>query len=472
MRALTLPSLAPRFDLDLPLWPLQRAALMAPAQEILFGGAAAGGKSYLLRVATILWCLWVPGFQAYLFRRHYPDLKKNHLQGSGNYHELLAPLVSAGHCEIVERQIRFWNGSSINLSALQYHKDLAKYHGAEIHGLAMDESTHFTGDEYTYLRGRVRLGGLSIPPGLEMKFPRILCGTNPGGRGHHYFKLGFVDLGAFTVTKMPKKEGGMTRTFIPARLEDNPTTLINDPDYADRLEGLGDPLLVKALREGDWEIIAGSMFAERWRARLHVIDPFPIPVNWKIWRGGDDGFAAPASVSWMTRDPLGHSYFVIAELYRKAMDAPEWARRTIEIDHAIPRIDASGEWFPNPEAISGGIDTSAFAKHGEARLSRGAQMNKLGAKWRRIEKGPGSRVRDVQNFQRLLATNAGDPGKRPGIMFFRSCRNHIRTIPALLRDERKPEDVDTDMEDHAWDSCRYAITSRHSGGSTTRVAGI
>ena len=102
----------------------QEQAIASPARETLFGGAAGGGKSYLIRAAQISWCLQVPGLQCYLFRRHFDDLTKNHLEGNMNFHELLAPLITAGQAEIVAHQVRFYTGSRINLSHLQHKKYL------------------------------------------------------------------------------------------------------------------------------------------------------------------------------------------------------------------------------------------------------------------------------------------------------------------------------------------------------------
>lgn len=439
-------------DLQLELHQKQSWALQAPATEVVYGGAAGGGKSHLIRVASIIWAMTVPGLQIYLFRRSFPELKQNHLEGAGSYPILLAPLIAAKLCRIVDMEIRFWNGSKIKLRHLQSAASLGLYQGAEIHVLLVDELTHFTDEEYRYLRGRMRLGGLKIPDGCPWEFPRSLCGTNPGGVGHHWVKKGFVDLGAFRVQRMSKKEGGMLRTFIPAKLEDNAT---QDPAYADKLEGLGDPLLVRALLDGDWSIIAGAMFGGVWRPDRHVCEPFAIPVDWKIWAGMDDGYTAPASCHWMTQSPYTGTYYVIDELYETGMLADRYVEKVLDRQYRIKR-EENGRTVLNDEEFRGFMDNGCWKEEGSAEISRGKQM---AAKLRMkpVEKWNGSRVDAVQNFHRLLAPNPRDPKGRPGIIFFSNCTEAIRTIPALPRDPRDQEDILTTGEDHAWDSVRYGL---------------
>jgi hypothetical protein len=305
----------------------------------------------------------------------------------------------------------------------------------------MDELTHFEEHHYRYLRGRCRIGSLKIDPSFVGRLPRIVCGTNPGGIGHHFVKRTFIRLGPMRPVKMPAKEGGMIRIFIPAKLQDNPALLLNDPDYEDRLEALGDPVLVRAMKEGDWDVVAGAMFGDTWRRTRHVCEPFPIPSDWEIWRGADDGFAAPAACYWLTQDRKLKTYYVIDEIYKPKMLPDEYAERVLKKDKGIERI-ASGEVYHNEETLDGLMDDQAFADTGQGPITRGDQIVKLGAKFRPVEKWAGSRVARVQNLHRLLAPNKLDPEGRPGIIFFDRCKKAIETIPTLPRDEKRIEDVD------------------------------
>lgn len=458
---------APRLELQ--LYQQQERALTAPAEEILYGGAAGGGKSHLMRAAATIYCTSVPGLNAYFFRRFFPDLVKNHMEGPGSFHMLLAPLVNSGHVEIVQKEIRFWNGSRIFLNHMNHEKDLPRFQGSEIHALFMDELTHFTESMYRYLRGRMRLGGLKIPDHLAGKFPRMMAGTNPGGVGHVWVKRTFVKAGAYHIKRSSDEEGGMRRVFVPARAVDNPSLLANDPRYLQRLEGLGDPVLVKAMRDGDWNIVAGAVYGYVWRQERHVCRPFRIPRGWKIWRGADDGFAAPAAVYWFTQNPNTKTVYVVAELYEAKMLPETMAAKIKRIDSRI----IMGDGKPYGEPIKGILDSAAFADTGQQNaIPRGKVMNAHGCRFKPCEKWPGSRVDRVKHLHRLLAKNPLCPKGGPGLVFFDTCENAIETIPALPRDPHDIEDVDTDAEDHPFDAVTYGLMWKQPLHKKTDIGGI
>lgn len=249
----------------------QRKAFNSPATEILYGGAVGGGKSYLMRICAITWAYEIPNLNIYLFRRTFDELKKSHMEGPNGFRAMLNPWVKAGFVDIVEHEIRFANGSRIFLAHLQLEANVNNYLSTEMHVLMIDEASSFSEGMYKMLRSRVRMSGLDIPEKYAGRFPRVLLSSNPGGIGHQWLKGGFVDgVEDQEIRQMPPEEGGFKRQFISAKLEDNPTLMQENPTYAASLEGLGSPELVKAMRHGDWNVIAGAYFPE-FKEDRHVI---------------------------------------------------------------------------------------------------------------------------------------------------------------------------------------------------------
>ena len=282
-------------EVNLRLQPKQAYAFQSIATEILYGGAKYGGKSHLFRVAMIMWSCQIDGLQSYLFRRTFPDLWRNHMDGPGSFIELLRPLVKAGYAGYngAKNYWEFWNGSKIHLCHCQYDKDQENYQGAEIHVLCIDQLEQWSKAVYKFLRAQVRLGGLQLPEEYIGRFPRILSGANPGGPGHNWVKADFV-------VRMPEEEGGMLRQYIPARLEDNRIGVDLDPGYESRLH-IGGPAMYKALRWGMWNIVAGGAIDDVWDPDIHVIPPFEIPYTWRVTRSLDWGSTSPFSVGWWAK---------------------------------------------------------------------------------------------------------------------------------------------------------------------------
>lgn len=445
--------------ITLDLQPMQAQAFMTPATELLYGGAAGGGKSHLIRAAFIAWANMIPGLQLGLFRRMYPDLKANHLEGPTSFPALLAEQTKAGECRIVQGEITWSNGSRISLNHCQHEKDVFRYQGAEFHVLGFDELTHFTESQYRYLRGRLRMTGLKVPPHLARLFPRIISGSNPGGLGHTWVKEMFVNHGAGKIHRTSAKEGGMLRQFIPAKLSDNAILTSSDPDYGNRLEGLGDPVLVQALRDGNWDVAAGAMYGSVWRKARHTCDPFAIPIDWDIWMGSDDGYEAPAACYWITQNPQTKTFYIIAELHKAHMLPGAFAEHIKRISAQIMRRISPTHCQPEGPHTSfkGSLDSAAFNDNGTGDIPRGNQLKALGIRFAPVEKWPGSRVHRAQMLHKLLAVNPDDPAGGPGVVFFNTCVEAIKHIPALPRDKNNIEDVDTDGNDHSYDGVTYGL---------------
>lgn len=462
----------PSLETVLKLQYKQGLAFLSKATELLYGGAAGGGKSHLMRVAAIWWCMSIPGLQVYIFRREFPDLYKNHMEGPTSFPSLLAQWILRKWCSINHQKgvIRFWNGSCIHLCHCQYEHDVFGYQGAEIHVLLIDEITHWTESMYTYLRGRVRMTGLTLPPEYVGLFPRILVGGNPGGIGHNWVKATWIDtVGPFELKQMPEEDGGMLRSFIPAKLEDNPALRISDPHYKSRLKGLGNPALVKAMLEGDWDIVAGGMFDDVWDRSIHVIEPFAIPPSWYIDRSFDWGSSKPFSVGWWAESdgteavlPNGRRWcvppgtlFRIHEWYGwngKANQGLKLSDKTIAVGINERQVD----WGIHGRTNPGPADSSIFDEiNGDSPAKQQAAAQVY---WTEADKRPGSRVRRWSLMRARFQASLKPRMEEPGIFIFNNCKDgFIRTVPVLPRDQKKTDDVDTASEDHCGDESGYRI---------------
>jgi hypothetical protein len=469
--------------MDLRLHPRQGDAFLSPATEILYGGAAGGGKSHLLRIAALAYSYAIPGLQTYLFRRTYPELLRNHMQGPSSFPVLLAGLVKAKLASINwgDMLIEFWNDSIIHLCHCQREKDVYLYQGAEIHLLLPDELTLFAAPQYRFLRSRVRIAGLEIPERYRDQFPRIIASSNPGNVGHNWVKAAWIDpKPPMEIWSAPPEEGGMRRQFIPARLADNPS-IVNPEQYRLQLQGLGDPALVKAMEDGDWNIVAGGAIDDVWDEDVHVIPPFAIPSSWHIDRSLDWGSSKPFSIGlWAESDgteaalpdgsrrwwPKG-TLFRIMELYGWNGQPNEGCKKLAgDVATELLQVEAQGPYRGRVQQ-DGPADSSIFdAGENDSAASIADTFAKHGVRWSRADKGPGSRKQGLEAVRGRLSASKKRPMEDPGIFFFSNCRHAIRTIPTLPRDPNNSEDVDTASEDHPYDETRYRIRAvRHAAGS-------
>lgn len=437
--------------LNLNLHPKQAEALNTEAREVLYGGAVGGGKSHLMRVAAIIWCSMIPGLQVYIFRRLYDDLIKNHIEGPKGFRAMLAPWVDAGFCEIIEGEIRFWNGSKIYLCHCQHDKDRFKYQGAEIHVLMIDELTHFSEVIYRFLRARCRAVGLNVPPEYAGRFPRILCGSNPGNLGHMWVKATWIDPAPpMKAHKAAANEGGMLRQYIPARLDDNPSMAQDDPEYRDRVKGLGSEALVRAMEEGDWDVVDGAYFPE-FNVLRHVRRPVALPDHWVRFRSFDWGSAKPFWCGWIavsdgTLQQFPKNALVV---YREWYGA---SAPNVGLKLTAEQVAAGIAERERGDKIDYGVaDPAIFSEDGGPSLAMRMATSKV--YWR-----PADNKR-LPGWDQLRARLIGEDDK-PMVYFFDTCRDIIRTLPAMQHDTTRPEDLDSDAEDHAADGLRYGLMSR------------
>lgn len=480
--------------IDLYLQPKQTLVFQSLAQEILFGGAAGGGKSHLLRVIAIYYALIVPGIQIYLFRRQVSDLEKNHIYGSGSLLVLLCDYLEQGQVKYnsQKKSISFFNGSIIHLNHLKNDLDLVRFQGVEIHILLIDELTHFTEKQYRFLRSRTRLGDLSIKSfDAKQKLPLIIGASNPGSIGHVWVKRTFISFNEpGEIKKSSKKEGGRTRQFIPSRLEDNYILLKNDPDYEDRLSGLGDPLLVKAMREGNWDIVVGGALDDVWSEIKIKLPTFNIPPSWKLDRSFDWGSTHPFSVGWWAESDGSEAKLSDGSTFcpppRSLIRIAEWyGTREIGSNQGLrysPKQIAVGILEKEAYLRKSGIISSVInAGPADNQIRDNVRsdvktieksMAEYGVKWQKSDKTPGSRINGLTLLrQRLLETKKDHP-ENPALYICSCCKDAFSVLPVLPRDPTKVEDVDTKSEDHIYDEIRYRVLKADSEAMSINISTV
>ncbi len=406
--------------------PKQEIFHTCPAFEVLYGGAAGGGKTEALLWEAVISCLERPNFHAIFLRRTFPDLEQSVLvRAQKQIPKSLAKYSAEKH------RFTFINGSILDFGHAKEERDVYDYRGAEFGLICFDELTMFTKTQYEFLLTRCR----SSDP---LVVPRVRAGTNPTGEGRDWVKRRFVDPAApGRIFKDPKT--GLTRCYIHATLYDNPALMRADPNYIKRLEM--QPKHVRdALLYGSWDSFEGQAFSE-WNPEIHVIEPFPIPDSWTRWATVDWGYAAPFGVLYFAMDRDGYKYLV-NEIYGCDPDRPNQGIG-LSAD-VVARLILEHQKQPTYG------DPQMWAKHdtgpsvAETMLAAGVPLLKATR----------DRVQGKLQVHYHLATWRG----KPRLRVFSTCRHLIRTLPTLTTDVRDPEKVNTKhSEDHLYDALQYGL---------------
>ncbi len=409
--------------LSLSITKKQKQFIDATEDEVLFGGAAGGGKSYGQIVDALLFALKYPGSKQLILRRSFSELDKSLIRTSLSlYPKEIYTFNSSSHTG------RFKNGSVIDFGYCATENDVYQYQSAEYDCIRFDELTHFTEMQYVYLISRIR-GANDYPK-------QVKSSTNPGGVGHTWVKERFVDPSPPSVPFMGT--GEMRRIFIPSLLSDNSFLAASDPDYERRLLALPERER-RALLYGEWDIFEGQYFTEFKRER-HVIEPFEIPAHWRKYRTLDYGLDRLA-VLWIAVAPGGGAY-VYREYCESGLSISAAARaiceRTPPGEDIYATLAPPDLWSRSQE--SGKSKASIFSEYG-VNFTRTSNDRECG--WLAVKE--------------LLAVGEGGA---PRLRIFSSATELIRCLPALTIDKLRPTDCATEPHDitHAPDALRgFAI---------------
>lgn len=423
------------------------------ADEVLYGGAAGGGKSYAICWDAFVRCMMYPETHAYLFRRTYPELEKTLVQTT-----LQIVPKNIGQYKATTHEMVLINGSVLHFCYCSDEAVLLIYQGAEIHWLYFDELTHFTKGMYDYLRTRLR-----APMRLGI-VPCVRSASNPGGPGHSWVKAYFVDstnIGRKIYEKVVEMDDGTKEVrlieYIPATVRDNPHI---SKDYEVELQQKPAKLR-DALLHGSWDAFSGQAFPEfvddpdhyEDGIGTHVIHAFNVPLHWTRYVSFDHGYTRPFSFGVWAVDEDGRAYRY-KELYGCKPNEPNtgvcWTPG--EIGNAL--ADLLEPEFREGIRPIGVADPAIWDQSRGLSVEEQIRQVFSGVIFR---KGDNTRMDGkMQLHERLKFDEDG----RPMLYVFDTCKDFIRTIPALAYDARKVEDIDTAGEDHIYDETRYFLMSR------------
>lgn len=402
-----------------------------------YGGARSGGKSFVGRWKCVLLCFYYPGITCMIMRRSYPELEANHIRQLKEILKGMAPYNKT------EKTFYFPNGSTILLRYAATEDDLLNYQGTEVDILLIDEATQITWEMFVKCKAFVR-GANQFPKRVYLTF-------NPGGKGHAWVKRLFID------RKFMPEENPAEYVFIQAKAADNIALMEKDPGYINQLKSLP-PKLRKAWLDGSWDIYEGQFFEEfvdnpegyDTHINTHVINPFQIPASWPVYRSFDWGYARPFSCGWWTIDYDGILYR-IAELYGCTGTANEGVK--------LPPSEVFRQIYEEERVRFPHWDVIGVADPACWNSSTGPSVVEVAATEYGLSffKGDNARIAGWQQVHNRLRFN--EEGKS-NLYVFKTCKDFIRTVPTLIYDEHKAEDLDTEGEDHIADETRYMCMAR------------
>ena len=394
----------------------------------LYGGARGGGKSYFLRWGMISWIIHQakighPGIVGGLFSSTYTNLKDRQISKiAAEFPPWLGTLKENKTLGLAFYLDEKFGGGALTLRNLD---ESTKYKSAEFGIIGVDELTEHTVDTFNILIGSLRWAGLKKPP--------FVAGSNPDGIGNEWVKNYFIK------HEYPNELQPLSDefNFVPALPTDNPHL---DQSYYIMLNSLPEDLR-RAWLLGDWDVFKGLAF-KSFNKQKHVIEPFDIPDYWTRIVGIDSGYRAPFCALFGARNPDNGRVIVYKEIYETELTDRQQARRI---------LDLSDEYELRATRYA---DPAMWTRRTQEYVTSSAEV--FGQNGCFIRRGDNDRLGGKRKVDRLL--NNLEDGQ-PGLLIFETCPNLIRQLSQLVYDANHDEDVNTRMEDHAYDALRYMLTT-------------
>ncbi|MGH9574576.1 MAG: hypothetical protein ACRD40_13735 [Candidatus Acidiferrales bacterium] len=453
---------AARVELGYEPFPKQRDFHQSAAKYRLFGGAAGPGKSKALLMEAVLQANEHPGANTLLLRRTFPELEQSLLL----YFRRDIPKELYRSFNDSKHVVEWWNGSTTRFGYCQSENDVYQYQGAEFLFIGIDELTLFTLRQWQFLTSRNRCP-------VADAFPCMAGATNPGNIGHAWVKSLWIDKKPAAGMESAGEYDASEYEFIPARVEDNPIYAA-DENYIKTLRALPSHLR-RAFLDGDWDVFAGQYF-DRFDFEKNVVRREALDFRewWPRWISVDWGFEHPAAVYWHAAIPGGDVGGNLTAPVRRLASPPtaldyavenapeqqvttyreyvthrtpprELAREIVarsEFNGARERIDAI---YLLPDAFARRTDEASIAEQmGDVFAAAGLP---------RPVPADDDRIGGWMLMYQML--DAGEWVITDG------CAELIRTLPNLIRDPNRIEDVEKMNGDDAADAARYGLKSRY-----------
>ena len=425
----------------------QTRFLQSDEYEVLFAGGRGSGKSIALIVDPLRFC-HKKKFKALIIRKTMPELREL----IGRAKDIYPQAFPGCKWKEQEKLFEFPSGARIEFGYCDNVDDAERYRGQEYTWLGIDEISQYATDEILEKLSR----------SIRTTDPELKCfiraTTNPSGAGVLWVKKRWIDAGPADTTIQQTYDTALgkmsvTRKWIHSTVLDNPTLLKANPQYLVTLASIENKALRKQWLDGTWDAIEGLAFNE-FKPSTHVIEPFPIPRHWYKFRAADWGYNPGMAVClWFAKDPSTGNLYVYRELAVNGKDVAANERLTADkFAWKIMEMEES-------EYIQFGVlDGSAWAERGQVGDSVGDTMLNLGCSWIPADRSKGSRISGKHLIHSYLAIDVNT--NEPRVKIFNTCSQIIKEMQHLTLDPNDKEDVDTKLEDHAYDAFRYGILTQ------------
>lgn len=485
-----------------PLAGSQQLALTSPADDTLHEGSRGGGKTdvQLMKFRRFVGQGYGQFWRGIIFDREYKsldDIINKSKRWFPQFKDGAKFLSSQGQLKWV------WpTGEELLFRHMKKESDYDNYHGHEYPYIGWNELTKYPTsacfDAMMSCNRSSFIPEIHTPKDVHGRFltanrlplpeiPLIVHSTtNPYGAGHNWVKRKYID-----PTKAGQIVRNHTEVFNPRtqKIETVRRTRVRlfssykeniylSPLYVAELENISDPNKRAAWLEGDWDVTAGGAFDDLWKKSTHQVPRFKVPKGWKVTRSFDWGSSHPFSVGWWAIStgeevempdgstrcfPKGslircHELYGAMSFNRQRFGHNKGCKKSArEIAKEINEIEAKlvkEGWVPSLP-VAGPADGQIYGVNEKESGSIASKMEEEGVYWYAADKKAGSRVNGFELVRDMM--NCAAKGEGAGLYVMDHCEAFIETVPTLPRDEDKPDDVDTEAEDHVYDDTRYMV---------------